>query len=180
MTVPAPAASTGPDASADTAPAPEAGQSDIQPSGDDTGPADNDGQDTDDDADDDGPEKGRAARQAAKYRTQLREARDSLVAATAALGLQQQAIVDAAIAAAGFDPAFSKLLDSIVELDDLTNDSGLISAAKLDEAIVTTAKAFGVAPKQRPPAPTPGQGRPSGLAGGATFGSLLRDAARGR
>ncbi len=170
----------------DASASPEAQPPATEPlSADDSDEQDNTGDDDaqddqhDDTEHDDGPDNGRAARQAASYRRQLRAAEDSLVAANAALGLQQQAIVDAAIVAAGFDPQFARLLETTAGLADLTDDHGLIDAAKVRDAIRTTAQTFGVAPKQRPPAPTPGQGRPNGTAS-AGWSSLLGDAARGR
>lgn len=188
---------TTPAATADAAPAPadQAAQPDAaapeataQPaanppaSGDADDAADSDSDDgQDDDADDDGPEKSRAARQAASYRRQLRESQDSLVAATAALGVQQWAIVEAAAVAAGFDPKLRNLIESSgVELASLVNDSGLVDAGKVAACIRDTASAFNVRPNPPKPQPTPGQGQGVGPGPKPGWNTLISDAARGQ
>lgn len=144
--------------------------------------ADDDEQDADAQDDDDQGDKGgsKASRQAARYRVQLREARDQNVALSAALGMAQQQIVDMLVTAAGFDVKFSKLMETSVELDDLLDDGGHVDPAKVRDSIVTTARAFGLRPNVRPK-PVSGQGQPGGTGGGVRLGDMLKEAAgRGR
>lgn len=191
MTTPAVSLSAAPDAQ----PSPQPGGDAAQPQPDEqeqwepgTDAADTDeADDTDDedDADDDEGQDDRgsnASRQAARYRVQLREAQDQNVTLAAALGLQQQAIVDMLVTSAGFDAKFSKLIESSgVELDDLLDDGGLVDPGKVRQAIVSTARAFNVQPNRRPK-PVSGQGQTGGSGGsGKGWSDLLSEAAgRGR
>lgn len=181
MTTPAVSSDAAPEAQ----PSPETDA--AQPQTDEQNQTDTDDADEADDADqaDDeglGDEKGsRASRQAARYRVQLREARDQLVTVNAALGVQQQAVVDMLVKSAGFDAKFSKLIESSgVELDSLLDDGGLVDATKVREAIVATARTYGLRPNVRP-APVKGQGQAGTAGSGTGWSDLLSEAAgRGR
>lgn len=194
MTIPAavtdaPAPEAEPQAQGGTDPQPDATP---PPAGtDDSGTqSDNDADDQDDaEPDDGGSDKSRAARQAAKYRVQLKEARDEIaglrdemVGLRAAMSTQGWAIVEAEAVAAGFDPKLRTLIEnSGVELDSLLADDGIvINHDKVREAIRTTASAFEIRPKPPRPAPTPGQGQGNGMGAVPGWNTLLGDAAKGR
>lgn len=125
-------------------------------------------------------------REAARYRRRLRAAEQTLELQNAALTdvtdtleRQRQAIVDAALTAAGIDPRL--LAAAGHQLTDFLGEDGLIDTAKLSEAATTAVREFGVKPRTGL-RPNPQQGMPSTGDGNtaATWGRLLGDAARRR
>jgi hypothetical protein len=184
MTTPAPAADAAPDTAQTAAPDPapddqQPAQPDADTQADPDADAGDDGAQDDNDSDDEGAQKGKASREAAKWRTRYRESQDSLVTTTAALGMQQDAVVDMLVRATGFDSQLTKLMESSgVEMDSLLDDAGLVDPAKVRDAIETTAQAFGIRP-QRGPRPATGQGRPGGQDGEVKWSDVLA-AATGR
>lgn len=135
-----------------------------------------------DDADDEGGTKGKASRQAARLRVQLRESRDQNVTLATEMGqledrlqAQQRAVIVQTVAAARFaDPAgFARIIEaSGVELDSLLNADGLVDPAKVREAIAATTRALRTSPR-----PVPGQGGNSDSGGAVRLGDLLSEAA---
>jgi hypothetical protein len=160
-------------------PEPDTAATDATDDADDGGQDDDADRTDDEDHQDDGSDKSKASREAARYRVQLREARDQNVTLAAALGLQQQAVVDVLVKSAGFDPAFSKLMESNgAELDSLTGDDGMLDLQKVTKAIGDTARTYGLRPNTGP-RPTPGQGQHGGVGGGtSTWAEVFEQATR--
>lgn len=154
-------------------PEPDTNAAEYADAADDAADGDEHGEDDD---------RGKASRQAARYCVQFREARDRNVELAAALGLQQQALVDILVKSAGLDPAaFSKLMESNgAELDSFIGDDGQLDPQRVAKAIGETACNYGLRPNVRPK-PVRGQGHAGSGGSGKGWSDLLGDAAgRGR
>ena len=128
----------------------------------------------DDDRDDD-DDKSKAARDAARYRRQLRETQDELTATQALVHIQRDAIISAAVQRAGIDP---RLLDAAgIDQGDMLDDRGCVDFARVNDAIAKAVAELGVQPRQRP-RPVPGQGRPGGGTGEPKWSDVLGSATR--
>lgn len=117
--------------------------------------------------------KGRAAREAARYRTKLRETEQMLADTTAKLeALQLELARDIAVKAGLVDGNEFNL-----PVSDFVTDDGLIDAEKVQEAVreLLQAKPYLAARKPLPPTlPVPGHGGdPVDLNGGPTWAQLL-------
>lgn len=130
---------------------------------------------------DDGRSDAQLGREAARYRTRLRETEGKLTEAEAArqeaadaLTRQHQAIIDATATAAGCHPGLLAGHD----VADFLAENGTVDMAKLGEAIHGAMVTFNVRPPRVGPAPNPQQGTPSPPPEISTWGDFLSSAVR--
>lgn len=116
--------------------------------------------------------KGRAAREAAKYRTQLRETEAALAATTAKLeAVQLELARDLAVKTGLVDGGEFNL-----PVAEFVTEDGLVDAEKVTTAVqeLLKAKPYLSAPKALPPTlPVPGHGGDRDLSGGASWSRFL-------
>lgn len=129
---------------------------------------DDDQDDTDGDGLTDGASPNRERR--LRHRAQAAEAERDALAET--LGRTRQAIVDAAVQAAGFDAAaFGRLLaaaERTADSESVLNDDGMVDTDKLAEAIRLTATEYNVQARSAGLTPNPQQGNNGGRPGGSS------------
>lgn len=128
--------------------------------GDDGQPRGGSTDDSHHDDDDDGGDVAKARRQAAGYRTKLREAEAERDALAGRVSAAEATIIGHAIAAAGIDPRLWELSD--VDVDALRNENGILDiAATMERAQQIRTEVYGAGPR-----PNPQQGVPSATRGG--------------